>query len=135
MYKDQQSVLTMTVRGGTAPINIAIQNGPDFCSLQDDQLYCMPNEVGPFNVTFSVSDRLGNSMRQTISFESIVNPDPNINQLVASSSRDSRNVNNSNMAHNQALKQLPTRCKLASVNQREYYSDVQVVVMLSASHQ
>lgn len=67
IYQNRQSILMMIVRGGILPIKITIEDGPNYCQIQDYQLFCMPTDVGPFDVYLLVTDRSGNTLRQTVS--------------------------------------------------------------------
>lgn len=112
IYKDQQSVVMMIVRGGIAPIKVTIESGPTFCQLQGYQMYCMPSEIGTFNVNLLVTDSNGSTLRQIVAMECISNPNVGLSALQKASTYDSTFTTNSNTAHNTALKSLPGKCKL-----------------------
>lgn len=120
----------MIIRGGVAPIKLAIESGPAYCTLKDYKLVCTPSEVGSFAIKFLLTDKAGNTVYDTINLNCIVDPKQAAKSFEVSSSKAiSGNIN---AAHNAVLQTLQSKCV---VTEKEYYSGVQIVATMSIVNQ
>lgn len=119
IYTDVSTPIVLIIRGGLAPVKFSIESGPAFCKLQEYSLECTPLAVGVFPVKFLLVDKAGNTARQTISINAVVDPSIGSNKLQRSTSK-TLNIDNPSAAHN-ALQRIPTKCKNTT---KEYYSGV-----------
>lgn len=131
IYTDATTELILIVRGGFAPINLTVENGPDFCTLQEYKLVCTPIEVGVFTVGFLLVDRVGNTVHSTLKLNAVVDPNVGAKRLEMSASKVLA-PDNPTEAHNAVLLRFPSKCRNTS---KEYYSGIKTVAVLSLDHQ